>query len=365
MDLKQVNSNSVLPMVRTDENSQSEAEILSIMQPISEDEILPFDFELLDAEEIIQPSDMEEISSEHFITSNTEPILMGDLRNRCTIPVFSKDNESTISHTEFINTVTEIGSTFFSGERMLRPAVRVSHPVKGRVPEAMGKAVQNLREDEKTIYYERMAFMIEFPNIAETINGNKLSLSIGGVRAYNHENLYSRKIEEHFKVFIGFKNHVCTNLCISTDGFKKEIRVKSLSDLAFEVYQLLAEFKTDRQLNQLHQLGGYSISEKQFAQLLGRSKMWQYLPLNQKKSIVPIPINESQISAIAREYYTDKSFSRNQDGSIDLWKLYNLFTGANKTSYIDTFLDRGVGCLDFVQSIASHLESGINSWYLS
>jgi hypothetical protein len=166
-------------------------------------------------------------------------------------------------------------------------------------------------------------------------------------------------------VFIGFKNWVCTNLCISTDGFKKEIRVKSLSDLAFEVYQLLSEFKIEKQLNKLHQLGDYSISENQFAQMLGRSKMYQYLPLKQKKSIVPIPINESQISTIAREYYMGNSFNRNPDGSIDLWRLYNLFTGANKSSYIDTFLDRGAGCMDFVQSIASHLEEGTNSWYLN
>jgi hypothetical protein len=363
MELKQVNSNPVLPVLAPSKISQSEEEILAITQPLSENEIL--DFELLQAEEINQPFALEEVSSEHFITSNTEPILLEDLRSRCTIPVFSKDNESTISHTEFINTVAEIGSTFFAGERMLRPAIRVSHPIKGRTPEAMGKAVADLQEHEKTLYYERMAFMIEFPNIAETINGNKLSLSIGGVRAYNHENLYSRKIEEHFKVFIGFKNHVCTNLCISTDGYKKEIRVKSLSDLAYEVFQLLAEFKTDRQLNQLHQLGDYSLSERQFAQLLGKTRMYQYLTASQKKAIVPIPINDSQISSIAREYYLDKSFSRNANGDIDLWRLYNLFTGANKTSYIDTFLDRGVGCLDFVQSIANQLEAGGNSWYIS
>ncbi|MEI6900433.1 MAG: DUF3871 family protein, partial [Bacteroidota bacterium] len=232
MELKQVNTNAVLPAIP--DNNLSKA-IASSEEQLSPMDIL--DFELLEAEEINQPFEaLEEVSSEHFITSNTEPILLNDLRNRCTIPVFSKDNESTISHTEFINTVAEIGNSFFAGERMLRPAIRVSHPVKGRIPAAMGKSVTDLQEHEKTLYYERMAFMIEFPNIAETINGNKLSLSIGGVRAYNHENLYSRKIEEHFKVFIGFKNHVCTNLCISTDGYKKEIRVKSLSDLAFEVY---------------------------------------------------------------------------------------------------------------------------------
>ena len=159
----------------------------------------------------------------------------------------------------------------------------------------LGKPVVYLREDEKTIYWERCAFIIEFPGISETINGNRLSLTIGGVRSYLLENLYSRKIKEHFKVFLGYKNFVCCNLCISTDGIKKEIRVKSLSELAMEVYNLLADFKIDRQLNQLHQLGDYSLTEKQFAQLLGRSRMYNYLPASHKKLIVPIPINDSQV----------------------------------------------------------------------
>ena len=359
MELKSVNSSSVLPVVRPAENNQTN----EVVPSDTENELQPYEAELLEAEDIIQP--MEDVSTEHFITSNTEPILLEELSRKCIIPVFSKDNESTISHPEFINTVAEIGTKFFSGERMLKPAIRVSHPVKGRVPEAMGKSVQYLKEDEKTIYFERMAFVIEFPDIAETISGNRLSLTIGGVRAYNHENLYSRKIEEHFKVFIGFKNLVCTNLCISSDGIKKEIRVKSLSDLSFEVYQLLADFRIERQLDQLHQLGDYYLSEKQFAQMLGRSRMYQYLPAHQKKDIVPIPINDSQVTAIAREYYRDKSFCRDANGDISLWRLYNLFTGANKTSYIDTFLDRGAGCSEFIQHIASQLESGLDSWYIN
>lgn len=358
MDLIPVNSSSIM-------QHNSRNNFVAVASENAPNELFPFDLNAIEAEEINPEVDLHDTSSEHFMNSNTEVINYEDLSHRCIIPVFAKDNESTISHPEFINTVAEIGANFFSGERMLKPAIRVSHPIKGRVPEAMGKAVQDLREDEKTIYYERMAFIIEFPNITETINGNRLSMTIGGVRAYNLENLYSRKIEEHFKVFIGFKNWVCTNLCVSTDGLKKEIRVKSLSDLAFEVYQLLAGFKAERQLSQMHQLADYSLTERQFAHLLGKIRMYQYLPLQQKKSIIPLPINDSQVSTIAREYYQDKSFSRNNMGDIDLWRLYNLFTGANKTSYIDTFLDRGAGCLDFVQSLGNQLEAGENSWYIS
>jgi len=71
-----------------------------------------------------------------------------------------------------------------------------------------------------------MMFMIEIPSISEEINGNRLNLTVGGVRAYNHENLYSKKSAERFKILIGFKNMVCCNMCVSTDGLQDDIKVR-------------------------------------------------------------------------------------------------------------------------------------------
>lgn len=65
--------------------------------------------------------------------------------------------------------------------------------IKGRISEAMNKPVNSLLDSDKTIYYERMMFCIEIPTIFEDIAGNRLNLAIGGVRAYNQENLYSKK----------------------------------------------------------------------------------------------------------------------------------------------------------------------------
>lgn len=72
--------------------------------------------------------------------------------------------------------------------------IRVSHVIKGRIPEAIHKPANQLLESDKTIYYERCAFAIEIPTVYETVNGNKLTLTVGGVRAYNHTNLYSKKV---------------------------------------------------------------------------------------------------------------------------------------------------------------------------
>ena len=49
----------------------------------------------------------------------------------------------------------------------------------------------------------------------------------------------------------------------------------------------------------------------------------------------------------------------------NLWNVYNLFTGANKQSYVDTFLDRGVNAFEFVENLAHSIESKANSWFLN
>lgn len=305
-------------------------------------------------------------SDNSFMHANTEVIRVNDLKDKCIIPVFCKDNESTISHTEFLDAVMFAAQNYFKRESFLLPAVRVSHPIKGRVPSAIGKPVDQLKEEEKTIYYERMAFVVEIPSIRDNVNGNDLNLTIGGVRAYNLDNLNGKKIEEKFKVFIGFKIKVCCNLCIWSDGFISELRARSVSEIVQEAYSLFASYRPELQLNSLASFGDYSLTEHQFAQLIGRSRLYQFLPGKTKKEIPEaIPLMDSQISTVARDYYSDISFCRNSNGDIDLFKLYNLFTGANKSSYIDTFLDRDAASSSFIRGIQKALNDGSNHWFLS
>ncbi len=156
--------------------------------------------------EIITDIPQREKKTLPFIEANTKAVELSHLKNECIVPVFSKDNELTISHPAFIETVAEAVSTFYNGETIETPEIRVSHIIKGRIPEAIHKPANQLLESDKTIYYERMMFCIEIPTIYETIEGNKLTLTVGGVRAYNHMNLYSKKSVERFKIFVGFKN---------------------------------------------------------------------------------------------------------------------------------------------------------------
>ena len=90
---------------------------------------------------------------------------MNHLKDDCIIPVFSKDNEVTISHQSFIDTILDAAQSVFPRESITDPAIRVSHVVKGRIPEAIHKPVSQLLESDKTIYYERMMFCFEVPSI--------------------------------------------------------------------------------------------------------------------------------------------------------------------------------------------------------
>lgn len=301
-----------------------------------------------------------------FIEANTKEVSVGHLKNDCIIPVFSKDNEVTISHHGFIETVCDAANEVFRGERVDSPDVRVSHIIKGRIPEAISKPVNQLLESDKTIYYERMMFCMEIPTIHEDIAGNRLNLTIGGVRAYNNENLYSRKTYEKFKLFIGFKNMVCCNMCVSTDGYKSEIRAMSMTELYRAAIELFRSYSIGCHLEQMKRLQDYSITEAQFAQFLGKSRMYQFLPNKEKKMLPEMLMTDTQINLVTKAYYNDEDFGRSADEKeLSMWKMYNLLTGANKSSYIDSFLDRSLNAGELSTGICKALE-GENeySWFI-
>ena len=277
-----------------------------------------------------------------------------------------KDNEVLISHSDFIEATNAITVDLFNGEHILKPQIRISHPIKGRTPDAKDKPANVLQEWEKTVYYERMMFAIEIPSINTIIDGNLLSLTIGGVKAYNTDNLYSRSLsEQHFKVFIGFKNTVCCNMCIWTDGYRADIKVKDLGQLKGAIRFLLESYNRNYHLFNLSKLAEFSITEQQFAQLIGRARMYQHLPVEIRNNIPPILFGDNQMSSVVKDFYKDESFCRDKNGNINLWRLYNLFTGANKSSYIDSFLDRSVNAYQLVEQICFGLENKTNCWYLN
>jgi len=299
-----------------------------------------------------------------FIEANTEQVTLNHLKHECIIPVYS-DNETTISHAQFVEATDDVVQSNFSKFRILQPNIRISHTIKGRVPSAIGKSVKELMPEEKTIYYQRCAFMIEVPEILETVNNNELTLTIGGVRALNQENLYTKRNLEKFKVFIGYKNLVCTNLCISTDGLNSDIRVSSVAELKEKINELIQQFDKDSFLGNMERMSKFSLDELQFGHTIGKMKMYQHLSKQEKVDKLALSMNDNQIGAVVKNYYEDANFSRSQNGEINLWNFYNLMTEVNKSSYIDSNLERNVNAFEFVAGLADSLQNRVDNWFLN
>ena len=314
--------------------------------------------------QIIDDIEIVQSKRKSFIEANTIEVSLSHLKNECTVPVFGKDNESTISHFEFINGTKEVVEDILNYKGVLKPEIRVSHQIKSRIPSAIGKPEKELLEEEKTIFYERMAFAIEIPEISEIINGNKLSLVIGGVRSYHQMNLFSKKSMEKFKIFIGFENTVCTNLCISTDGLKEDLRVSSIMELKAKIYELINNYKKKEHLINMERMFRYSLSEIQFAHLIGKMKLFPYLSKEEKQILFPLAMNDTQLNIVVKDYHTDAHFSKSENNTISFWNLYNLFTEANKSTYIDSNLERNVNAYAYVNYLLNAIEKGESNYFI-
>ena len=267
----------------------------------------------------------------HFIEANTQEVTLQHLKNDCITPVFAKDNELTVNHAAFIETVWEAANSYYNGESIGTPNIRVSHVIKGRIPEAIHKPANQLLESDKTIYYERAAFSIDIPTIYETVEGNKLNLSIVGVRAYNQMNLYSKKVPELFRLAIGF---------------------------------LFNNYNPAKHLHLMQQLGNTSMSEHQFCQILGKMRLYQCLPTGYQKSLPRMLLTDTQINSVAKAYINDENFG-SFGNDLNMWKFYNLLTGANKSSYIDSFLDRSLNATEMAVGINAALHGDEHyKWFI-
>lgn len=300
----------------------------------------------------------------NFIEANTKEVDLYQLKTECVVPTFARDNELTISHNNFIETVCEAVNTFFTAEQITAPDIRVSHVIKGRIPEAVHKPANQLLPHERTQYYERMMFCLEIPSITQDIDGSPLHLTIGGVRAYNHQNLYSKKTFERFQLFIGFKNKICTNLCVNTDGLKEDLRVMSTGEIKKAALELFGQYNAKQHLQLMQSLTNHYLTESQFCQLIGKARLYQCLSQHRQKQYPRMLLTDGQINQVARDYINDLNFGASGN-ELSLWRFYNLLTGANKSSYIDSFTQRALNATELAEGVKCALQGNdFYKWYI-
>ena len=115
----------------------------------------------------------------------------------------------------------------------------------------------------------------------------------------------------------------------------------------------------------MQSLGDTMLSEHRFCQILGRMRLYNYLPQAQQRELPRLLITDSQINNVARAYIHDDNFAGN-NGELSMWKFYNLITGANKSSYLDTFLGRSVNATEVSVGLTEALNGKdmAYSWFI-
>lgn len=300
-----------------------------------------------------------------FLEANTDSISMEDLANKCVVPTWA-NQELTIAHQDFISCVHEAASDFYRGERLNMPDIRVSHIVRGRIPQALGKKASELLECEKTQFYQRLAFAFTIPTIIETVRGERLELCIGGVRNYSDLNLYrATKGIEKFSVFVGWRVRICSNQVLTGEGVKFNIEVTNTSELYRHVLELFHSFNPAKEIHLLQSLSDTYLTETQFAQVVGRMRMYQALSPGRQKQIPRLLITDSQINSVCRDFYNSEHFGV-KDNAISLFDFHNLLTESNKSSYIDTYLNRAVNATEVSVGLNNVMQGLDNryAWFL-
>ena len=275
-----------------------------------------------------------------FLESNTDSITMEELKGKCVVPTWA-NQELTIAHQDFIDCIHDAASSFFAGETVSTPDIRVSHIVRGRTPQALGKKASELLECEK------------------------LELCIGGVRNYSDLNLYrSTKGLEKFSIFIGWRVKICSNQVLTGEGVKLSIEVMNIEDLYRAVLELFNNFNPAKEIHLMQTITNTSLTETQFAQIVGRMRLYQALPTGYQKSVPRLLITDSQINCVCRDFYHNEAFGM-KDNSLSMFDFHNLLTQANKGSYIDTYLQRAVNATEVSVGINNALHGDSKyAWFL-
>lgn len=310
-----------------------------------------------------------ELETQHpnFIESNTQAMSLAEIADKCIVPTFS-DNSLTISHQEFCGAVYKAAEKVFGALSPIE--TRVSHPINGRVPSALEKRASELTDDEKTLYFQRLAFVAHVSSCTRNIDGQEINLTIGGVRSYSENNLFGRPSVLSFRIFVGWKVRVCSNLLLQTDGYSGKFECMTQMDIQQKALELFSRFDPvkDNNLDALAQLRDTRLTEEQFCHILGRLRLYQALPLAQQREIPQVILGDQAINEATRQYVSNPNFGRKTgDDGISTWDFMQLLTEAAKGSYIDRWLDRNANCIEFATGIRKALryEDSEYDWFLN
>ena len=301
----------------------------------------------------------------NFIEGPSHEVTMEELTYKNIIPTFC-DNTLTISHQKFIETTRKAAEVIFGGGNVTVAETRCSHPIIGRIPSAQHKKASELRDDEKTLFYQRLAWIAHITTLTSSINGQSVSLTIGGTRSYSEDKLYARQNPQHFRVFIGFRVRVCSNMMLTCDGVSDNLLCMTEADIFQKALKLFSRFNEVKEstLYNLQALNNTWLTQEQFCKIIGRLRLYQALPNTQQKQLPQILLGDSVVNAATKQYITNPNFGMgDSDGSISCWQLMQLLNEAVKQSYSDLWIARNANCTTFATGISNALNGNDSQGY--
>lgn len=302
----------------------------------------------------------------NFIESNTHAISLEELEKNI-IPTFA-DNQLSISHVNFIKAVCFSASKVF-GE--LTPVeIRVSHPIIGRKPEFLHLKSSELDDSMKTCFYQRLAWIAHVKGLTREINGQTVELTIGGCRSYHEDKLYNRLSPMHFRCFVSWSVQICSNQMIQCSGNTGTFEALTEMDIIQKSYELFTGFNLQKEenLTLLQQLHSTFIPEDVLMHIIGRMRLYQFLPKQEQKTLPSLIIGDQAVNAMVKGYVQNPNFGRREGQEITCYNLMQLMNESVKQAYIDLWVDRNQNCTDFAIGIQKALQGQDDqgySWFLN
>ena len=107
----------------------------------------------------------------------------------------------------------------------------------------------------------------------------------------------------------------------------------------------------------------HSLTENLYREL-NRELFIQALPSYHQRRAQKLLITDSQINNVCRDYYNNLNFGT-KDSTISMFDFHNLLTESNKSSYIDSYVQRAINATDVAVGIANALRGDSEySWFL-
>lgn len=285
------------------------------------------------------------------------------MREEHVFPVYD-DYSAALTPIDGLNLMRELGVQTF-GE-VGQPEIRFTHEKKVRKHEARHKKASEISREDVNVYAERTAMVIPIPGYENAVNGFQGGLCMTAMKAYNLDSLTRSSNMQHWKFMIGYQMRVCMNLCMSVQGSKVDIKVKTADDLREQLSTIITNYDAEKDLEKFRNYNNYSLTENQYATIVGKMRMYQHLSKDRQEQVGDLVLADTLVTQATKEYMAGP-FAENGSGEISLWQFYNQFTSGVKDSNMTEFLDRNLNCSQITDGIIETLDGKDNaySWYLN